>query len=223
MKPTPISYEELSDAELIDLILHGNEEAAVYLIHSRHTNIVQYHVWRYYHRMDRDLIQDFTNDVYADLKGGEPPWRKLRGFAGRSQFKTWLSKIVSHIVLNAKIAEEKKGLEGKKVSIEETPRANRLAESSSQEENSQRVMMLEAIARLEDEEQRFVLIQLLEGYSPEEIAAMLQRKREQQGIKRKRHGEDVVITPGFVYTKKSKGLQAVKLIIEQLKKEWYEN
>lgn len=222
MATTHKHYTDLSDLELIDLILDSDEDAAYVLINERCASTIRFHILRYYDSVDNDKITEIASEVYMSLKGKDGKWRKLRSFKRRSSFATWINTVISRIVLKQKIEGKKKGLEGTTVSIEEKVGIATLRQPELSE-NIRHIMLLEAISRLKDEEQRFVLIKELDGHSPTEIAQLLNQKRQLEQQQRKRNGRMVIITPGFVYTTKSRALKEVKQIMEQLKREWDEN
>ena len=89
------------------------------------------------------------------------------------------------------------------------------------------VLLLEAISCLEDEDDRFILLKELEGYSPKELSQMLAekwRKRGQIKIRKVPNTSDgsvkeVIPTVGYIYTRKSRVLKEVSTIMNELKKE----
>ena len=42
------SYGDMTDKEIVDLIIAGNEEAMLYLLYDRYENDLKFYAWRYY-------------------------------------------------------------------------------------------------------------------------------------------------------------------------------
>ena len=61
-----------------------------------------------------------------------------------------------------------------------------------------KVMLLEAIRTLKDDDQRFVILKRMEGYKSKEIATMLQERWQKHGIK-KYNSEDKLVVPDADY------------------------
>ncbi len=89
--------------------------------------------------------------------------------------------------------------------------------------NPKLIMILEAISRLENEDYRFILIKELEGYNHTEIAQMMAEKRKQENIVTYYGGEIFVPSARYVDMTKARALKEVKKIVNQVRKEWYEN
>lgn len=81
---------------------------------------------------------------------------------------------------------------------------------------------MEAINRLENEDYRFILIKELEGYKPKEIAQLLGKKRiDEARLKRRSDGSSITPTTDYVYMIKNRAVKEVKVIVQQVRKEWY--
>ena len=89
--------------------------------------------------------------------------------------------------------------------------------------NQKLVMLMEAINRLENDDYRFILIKELEGYNHKEIAEMMVAKRKKENKVTFYDGKIVVPDAHYVDTNKARALKEVKAIVEQIKKDWYEN
>jgi hypothetical protein len=83
-------------------------------------------------------------------------------------------------------------------------------------------MILEAINRLDNEDYRFILIKELEGYNHKEIAEMMAIKRKEEQKVTFYNGKIVIPDAHYVDMNKARALKEVKVIVEQIKKEWYE-
>ncbi len=53
------SYKDMTDKEIVDLIIAGNEEAMLYLLYDRYENDLKFYVWRYYDSLA--YLEDLTN------------------------------------------------------------------------------------------------------------------------------------------------------------------
>lgn len=82
---------------------------------------------------------------------------------------------------------------------------------------------MEAINRLENDDYRFILIKELEGYNHKEIAEMMVAKRKKENKVTFYDGKIVVPDAHYVDMNKARALKEVKAIVEQIKKDWYEN
>ena len=83
------------------------------------------------------------------------------------------------------------------------------------------VMLIEAINRLKDEDSRLILIKELEGYNHTEIAEILDAKWKAKGNVKIYKGNVVVPDGDYISMRKSRILrEEVKVIVEQIKKEW---
>ena len=59
-------------------------------------------------------------------------------------------------------------------------------------------MLMEAIAMLEDTDQRFVVLKCLQGCSSKEIVDLMRQSWDKHGIVRMDKGKRVIPTPGYV-------------------------
>ena len=61
------SYKDMTDKEIVDLAIAGNEEAMLYLLHDRYENDLKFYAWRYYDSLM--YLEDMTNYLYIQFKG----------------------------------------------------------------------------------------------------------------------------------------------------------
>ena len=185
-------YDALSERELIDAILSGNEEAAIYLIYNRYYRDLRYLCFDYCG--SHKYIDDVCHEVYILLKGKNGDWHPLSTWKGLSTFRTWLNHTVQNYLRNYR--EDLIGLrENKLYSDDEDdvdPVEKVIADQPTLEENLQKVLLLEAINKLENPDQRLVILKELQGYSHEEIAAILnQVRRSENRIKQNKEGKEI--------------------------------
>ena len=213
------SYRDMTDKEIVDLIIAGNEEAMLYLLYDRYENDLKFYAWRYYDSLV--YLEDLINYLYIQFKGKNGDWQPLKSFQWKCKFRTWFCSVVSHLFLEKR--DELIGLGGKDDSKGTDGGDKPLPEPTPEPENQKLVMLMEAINRLENDDYRFILIKELEGYNHKEIAEMMVAKRKKENKVTFYKGKIVVPDAHYVDMNKARALREVKAIVEQIKKEWYEN
>lgn len=213
------SYNDLTDKEIVDLIIAGNEEAMLYLIYDRYESDLKFYAWRYYGSLA--YLEELINYLYIQLKGKKGDWQPLKSFQWRSRFRTWFCSVASHLFLEKR--GELIGIGGNDDSIFVDGGNCTLPEPEHEPVNEKMVMIMEAINRLEQEDYRFILIKELEGYSHKEISEMLAAKRKAENKVTYYKGQIVIPDARYVDMNKARALKEIKTIIEQIKEEWYEN
>lgn len=214
-----IKYSELPDKEIVDLIIAGNEEAMLYLLYDRYENDLKFYAWRYYDSLA--YLEDLINYLYIQFKGKKGDWQPLKSFQWKCKFRTWFCSVASHLFLEKR--DELIGLGGKDGSKGTDGGDKTIPEPTPEPENQKLVMLMEAINRLENDDYRFILIKELEGYNHKEIAEMMVTKRKKENKVTFYKGRIVVPDAHYVDMNKARALREVKAIVEQIKKDWYEN
>ena len=161
------------------------------------------------------------NCLYIQFKGKRGDWQPLKSFQWKCKFRTWFCSVASHLFLEKK--DELIGLGGKDGSIVVNGGDKPLPEPEPEVGNQKLVMLMEAINRLENDDYRFILIKELEGYNHKEIAEMMVAKRKKENKVTFYDGKIVVPDAHYVDMNKARALKEVKAIVEQIKKDWYEN
>lgn len=92
-----MSYDDMTDKEIVDLIIAGNEEAMLYLLYDRYENDLKFYAWRYYGSLA--YLEDLTNYLYIRFKGKNGDWQPLRTFRWECKFRTWFCSVASHLFL----------------------------------------------------------------------------------------------------------------------------
>ena len=164
----------MTDKEIVDLIIAGNEEAMLYLLYDRYENDLKFYAWRYYDSLA--YLEDLINYLYIQFKGKKGDWQPLKSFQWKCKFRTWFCSVASHLFLEKR--DELIGLGGKDGSKGTDGGDKPLPEPKPEPENQKLVMLMEAINRLENDDYRFILIKELEGYNHKEIAEMMVAKRK---------------------------------------------
>lgn len=207
-------YDALSERELIDAILSGNEEAAIYLIYNRYYRDLRYLCFDYCG--SHEYIDDVCHEVYLLLKGKNGDWHPLSTWTGLATFRTWLNKTVQNYLYNNR--EFLIGLREKKLYSEkeddQDPVEKVESHYSSLEANMQKVLLLEAINKLNNKDQRLVILKELQGYSHEEIAEILnQVRKEENRIKIDKHGKEIMADAAAVDVLKQRAVAQLKEIL----------
>lgn len=208
------SYKNMTDKDIVDLIIAGNEEAMLYLLYDRYENDLKFYAWRYYDSLA--YLEDLINYLYIQFKGKNGDWQPLKSFQWKCKFRTWFCSVASHLFLEKR--DELIGLGGKDGSKGTDGGDKPLPEPKPEPENQKLVMLMEAINRLENDDYRFILIKELEGYNHKEIAEMMVAKRKKENKVTFYKGKIVVPDAHYVDMNKARALREVKAIVEQIKK-----
>lgn len=209
------SYSDMTDKEIVDLIIAGNEEAMLYLLYDRYENDLKFYAWRYYDSLV--YFEDLINYLYIQFKGKNGDWQPLKSFQWKCKFRTWFCSVASHLFLEKR--DELIGLGGKDGSKGTDGGDKPIPEPTPEPENQKLVMLMEAINRLENDDYRFILIKELEGYNHKEIAEMMVAKRKKENKVTFYKGKIVVPDAHYVDMNKARALREVKAIVEQIKKD----
>lgn len=205
-----IKYSLLSDKEIVDQILLGNEEVVLYLLYDKYAKDIRFFAWKYFETLD--IVDELITDLYLYLRGEKLDWAKFRTFTFRSKMRTWMSSIISNF------CQEKR-----KKMIDEANKAesidiNRYIAMGAKEALDPRIpIMLEAINKLKNEEYRLILIKDLEGYSHADIAKMIIEKRKREGKQRMYNGKLVVPDAHSVDCDKARAIIELRKIMQQIK------
>ena len=81
----------LSDDELVEQILLGNENAAEELIKRYYTSILRYCRW---HCSNLEKAEDLTQETFLRL------FKNLSGYKGKKKFKAYLYTIANHLCID---------------------------------------------------------------------------------------------------------------------------
>ena len=81
----------LSDDELVEQILLGNENAAEELIKRYYTSILRYCRW---HCSNLEKAEDLTQETFLKL------FKNLSGYKGKKKFKAYLYTIANHLCVD---------------------------------------------------------------------------------------------------------------------------
>lgn len=214
-------FKNKTDRELVELTISGNEAAGVYLVYERYDDDIAFIVRDCYSTLE--LKPDLVNELYLRLKGRNGDWQPLRNFQWKCQFRTWFNNVTRNLAMEKMPLMIGKGYQYPSIRLdaaEGAPVSRSL--TAAQEQNQNKVMLTEAIIRLKNDDYRFILLKEIEGYSAKEVAAMLEEKRSREGTLR-RNSDGSLIRPNdkYVHMIKARALKELKVIVQQIKTEWY--
>lgn len=212
-----LDYRKLSDKQIVEKILADphDEEAAVYLLYDLYAPLLH----KLYYRLTSDdtWIDDCFDELFMHIKGKDGSWRILANFKWLSSFPCWLKKVAygKFCEVLKKVIENR----GRNVSIDsDDPQKPSVKLSDGGKETMDRhmdkVMLMEAIGKLEDEDQRFAIRKRLEGYKSKEIATLMKMKWEKYGIVRYNNEHEVVVPDeGYVNVRVQRAKKELKIIM----------
>ena len=213
-------YIDLTDKEIVTKVitLPYNEEAATYLLYDRYSPKFRKLCRDIYNNLD--WYDDCVDDLFDYLKGKELDWNKLRTFEWRCQFSTWIGTTARHRFIEIKpflIGKIENPLSIDDDESEISPVQLPDGGIEEYEERERKVILMEAISLLKDEDQKFVIIKRLQGYNSKEIAALLQERWAKHGIVKYNNKKQVVIPDvAYVDVRTQRAKENLKIIIKKL-------
>lgn len=185
------------------------------MLHDRYTPLLH----KLYRRLTTDdtWFDDCVDELFMHIKGKDGSWRILANFEWRSTFGYWLRKLAysKFCEVLPKLIENG----GRNVSIDnDDPKQPPVqlpdGGMESFERRMNKVMLLEAINKLKDEDQRFAILKRLEGYKSKEIADMLKIKWQKYGIVKYNNDNEVVVPDeGYVNVHVQRAKKELKIIM----------
>ena len=205
-----IKYSLLSDKEIVNQILSGNEEVVLYLLYDKFAKDIRFFAWKYFENFD--MVDELITDLYLYLRGEKLDWAKFRTFTYRSKMRTWMSSIISNFC-----KEKRKKMIDEANKAESIDIKRYIAMGAKEALDPRIPIMLEAINKLKNEEYRLILIKDLEGYSHADIAKMIIEKRKREGKQRMYNGKLVVPDAHSVDCDKARAIIELRKIMQQIK------
>ena len=205
-----IKYSLLSDKEIVNQILSGNEEIVLYLLYDKYAQDIRYFAWKYFENFD--MVDELITDLYLYLRGEKLDWAKFRTFTYRSKMRTWMSSIISNFC-----KEKRKKMIDEANKAESIDIKRYIAMGAKEALDPRIPIMLEAINKLKNEEYRLILIKDLEGYRHADIALMISEKRKREGKQRMYNGKVVVPDAYSVDRDKARAIIELRKIMQQIK------
>jgi RNA polymerase sigma factor (sigma-70 family) len=224
MDLTPkITYKELTDKQVVELILAlpHNEEAAAFLLYDRYDPLLH----SIYNKLTRERFwyDDCVDELFIHLKCKDGTWRTLASFEWRSTLGCWLKGVAKHKFQEVlpKLIENggsNLSLDANDDDPERTPIQLSDGGEEDYERRQRKVMLMEAIAALKDDDQRFVILKRLEGYDSNEIAFLLQKKWQKLGIQKYNNkGQLVVPDAAYVDVRTQRAKENLRILIVEIK------
>lgn len=226
------NYEDYTDKELVELVTNPqtgkqpNDEGVAFLLYKKYSPLL-HKIYHDIYEKKYDFYGDCLGDLYAYLKKGDPVWRKLKNIEWRSSFSTWISKTASR-----RFIEIKPYLIGKipyTLSIEgciltSSDQGNReisiqLPDNGVEEyeDKERKVILMEAISFLKEQDQKFVIIKRLQGYNSKEIAILLQKRWAKHGIIKYNNKKQLIVPDAaYVDVRTQRAKENLKKIIDSL-------
>lgn len=191
-----IRYEQYDDRQVVAMILAipHNEEAAAFLLYNRYDPLL--------HKVYRMLVQnsfwydDCVDELFLHLRGNDREWRPLATIQWRSTFGCWLKRVAyrKFIEVLPSLIENDRRTTSIDIGDPSEPQVQLPDGGEEEYERRQRkVILMEAIGQLKDEDQRFVILKRLEGYDSREIALLLQKRWQKHGIIKYNNRHELVV------------------------------
>lgn len=205
------NYSDLTVEQLVEKIIAipHNEEAAAFLLLNKYDSLLH----GVYNRVtiSKGWYEDCVDELFIYLRGKNSDWHALSSFQWRSSLGYWLKGVAR----NNFIATLRKLIE--KGATDITIIQNPDDAVKHYEDIEDRILLLEAVGLLKDDE-RFVTIKRLHGFNSDEIAQLLNQKwHEQHIVKYNNKGERVVADAAYVDSKAQKARKHLKEIMNKNK------
>lgn len=152
-----------SDAELIQRVANGNENAFEQLVKKyQHAvfNIIYRSIGNY------EDVEDVAQEIFIKV------WRKAKSFKGKSKFSTWLYRIVVNHCLNYRRKHKQRLVSlDEMMEKEEIPHSLVVEVDHEQRRNAQ--IVREALNELPERQRIALILSRYEGRTYKEIAEMM--------------------------------------------------
>lgn len=215
-------YDSLTDGELIDLIVTEphDEDAVLYLLYIRYNSLFR----KVYYYIDKtgEFFEDCLHDLFMYLRGSDGSWKKVGTFDGDGTFSGWLWQVAKRefpksfkkLIDNGSVVVSMDSDDSIKPIIQDTDDPEK-----NYDRRLLKVLLLEAIGKLKQDERRFICLKRLEDYSSKEIAEMLKMVWERDGVVKYNKGEVVVPTEAYVNSSSQKARHDLKKLLNDLREE----
>lgn len=215
-----IDYTKLTDRQIVEKILAEphDEEGAVYLLHDRYSPLLL-SIYRSFTK-DVTWYDDCVDELFIHLKGADCTWRSLANFKWRSTFGYWLRgvarnkffELIPQLIENGGQNESLDNDDADKPKIQIPDEGE-----ETFERQMRKVILMEAVSKLKDGDQQFVVLKRLQGYSSKEIAILLQMKWKKYGIVKYNKDKEIVVPDAdYVNVRTQRAKENLKTIIVEL-------
>lgn len=215
------NYDKLSDRQIVGMILAipHNEEAAAFLLYDRYNPLL--HKIYFLHTNNDTWFEDCVDELFLHIKGKDCSWQTLYNFEWRCTFGYWLKRVAWKFFRDVlpKLIENS----GYNIPIDnDDPLKPKVRIAVDGEENIEHllrmVMFAEAVKKLVDDKQRFVLQKRIEGYPSKDIATLLQMKWQKEGIVVYNNKNEIVVPDEhYVDVLIQRGKKELRKIMVELK------
>lgn len=158
----PLGKTQLQDKEIIEGLLNGDEKVIKYLFYDKCAMMFAFIVKEVFcYRVNKD---ELVNELYIYLK--ENDWQRVRQFAYRSRFTTWLSVVaVRYFICKRDELINSRSSNTQLYEVRQPVTADKTVE---------KIDLYRAISKLKSSRDRFVLIALeIEGWDEVDVAREL--------------------------------------------------
>ena len=210
-------YEKLTDKEIVMRIITKpyDEKAATYLLYDRYYPLFYTQCLLFVRNMD--WFDDCLSELFLVIKGPKLDWHSLASFQWRSSLGGYLKRIsMNYFVYYKKKMIDKHDVADSYDKKDLNKPAMEIANDDGEtyENVEEKIMIMEAIGKLQDEDQRFIILKTLQGYKSKEIAIMLQKRWEKYGIVKKYAGETVVASDAYVNVERNRAYKKLKTLLQ---------
>ncbi len=158
-----MTWSDDPDAEFIQQITHGNENAFEQLV-KKYQHSVFNTIYRYIGNYDD--VEDVAQEVFIKV------WRHAKSFKGKSKFSTWLYRIVVNQCLNYRNKHKQR-----LVSLDEMTEKEKIPESLiievDHEQRRKAEIVRQALNELPERQRIALVLSKYEGRTYKEIAEMI--------------------------------------------------
>ena len=226
MKPGgQIKYESCDDKQLVDMILAvpHNDEAAVFLFYNRYLSLLD--------GIRKDLsispswFDECMDELFIHLKGKGGDWKPLASFKWDSSLGTWLHTVARNKFCEIKLKVIEKGRTNVSIDAETVYDKDGVKkhgiqiavdDKDEEERRYKKIIVLEAIAKLEDDD-KFIMIKRLEGYDSKTLAMRLQERWEMHGIVRRTPKGDIVVpSAAYIDNRVKRAKESLKKMLKDI-------
>ena len=190
-------YNDKSDDMLVSQINQCeriSNNTLMYLIYRRHVDFLRKIFEKY--ADGKGEFSDFMAEL--DIKLSCRNYHALQSYHSSSSFKTWLGSVARNLMLDM---VKREGVP--MIDIDDIEVVDAVCD------NDRMAKVMEALNNLSNDDSRYVIFKELEGYTPKEIADMLNEKmKSEQRLKK-----GMKVSVAYVYTLKSRAISRMQSVV----------
>lgn len=210
------TYCNLTDRQIVDKITDKkkhDEEAATYLLWYKYNNLLHKHFNNLIHLDPYEWYDYSVESLFLNLRGNNGQWDKLSNFRWESRFCCWFKRVSKNHFNDLREKLIEKGVIIVSTDDDDSNKRKREIVDPAPNRNRIKVEVVEAINKLEDIDQKFVVFKRLEGYSSKETAVLLQQMWDENNIVRIDKGKVIKASAGYVDVRMQRAKIELKKII----------